>query len=294
MNMQSSSRRLKRNRYDRQQIPCPCDSCKGEYRSRKTVKLHAATAAAVLAVTENIYNLVSDDAAPAVPVEPQQEAVADEFDFQLSPSQVNQQGPSLDSEIPDGHLPPTAGMSAQAKELIDAYNMFFETCCPGAQIELESGRSQNAEGETEKTITAATLIIMHLDWMDSYNASENSAKHQWDTIRSTLSEHDADAVGKFSMIKNFVEHYRLATAKKIDMCPCTETIYYDLKDARLRRKFPHIKDTDQDHCEKCQKSRYVLHGGVSKPRKSFWYLPYRYTYCTFISLIMHKSCTIIN
>jgi hypothetical protein len=244
-------------------IPCYCSLCNGRKRTPGTVKKHTALAASLLDEAENIYNLPNASTVNTGRGIPQQE--------EGSVHVVAFQQP-----LPITREPPPSGVSDQALELIEAYDNFFDICCPAAKTNLESGSSQNLEYGTANKMTAATLIVMHLDWMDSFNVSENSAEHQWNTLRSTLSHNDADAVGKFKMIKQFVKDYRLATAKKIHMCPCTETIYYDLKDARLCRKFPHIKNTGQDHCEKCLKSRYVLMAGVLKPRKVFWYLPYRY------------------
>ena len=164
-------------------------------------------------------------------------------------------------------------LTAADQELLDAYDKFFLHGCPEMDTPLDSVRT-DAVG-SPAAVTVGMLIMMHLEWMDSFNASLNSATHQWNTIRAIVSLHDSMSLGLFANIQRFVDEYRLMSAKKIDMCPCTEMIYYDLQDPVLRRDHPHIKDVGCNECGKCGLSRHVEFQGRTVPRKVFWYLPYK-------------------
>jgi hypothetical protein len=226
--------------------PCWCYQCSGRKRGARTIRKHSSRARYV--PCQNLH--FDEDRVAEINDEPTSPPCAPTHDQQS----VDDQGRNV---------------SQQTMELIDAYDRFFEIECGNVNDTLES------RGDDSAPVTVGMLVMMHLEWMNTFNCSENAAENQWNTLRAALSINDSTSLGKFDKVMKFVKAHQLQTAKKIEMCPCTETIYYDLMDPILCQKFPHITDTGRDHCEKCGLSRLISKKGQMIPRKYFWYLPYR-------------------
>ena len=234
---------------------CPKRTCRGQLVDVRKRDRHTARAASL----DHQFSLLVDPT--AVPVEP--------------PSPPSAHSAPASPELPVRVLRSDSPivLTAADHEMLDAYDKFFLHGCPDMDTPLDSVRT-DTDG-SQAPVSVGMLIMMHLEWMDAFNASLNSATHQWNTIKAIVSLHDSMSLGLFANIKRFVEEYRLMSAKKIDMCPCTEMIYYDLQDPVLRRDHPHIKDIGCHECGKCGLSRHVEFQGRKVPRKVFWYLPYK-------------------
>jgi hypothetical protein len=256
-------REHKRKARVRRKGACHCMKCCGQIVDMRTVKAHAEKHVHL----QRQFTLLEDPSGEVQSLD-QQPA------HSLQPSGVDHHAREQSSvRVLHVDQPRVTKLSTADRDMLDAYDNFFLLECPNIDTPLES--LQTEDDGTRTPVTVGMLIMMHVEWMDTFNDSLNSAAHQWNTIRALVSVYDSKSLGLFDRIERFVDKYRLMTARKIDMCPCTQTIYFDLQDPKLRRKYPHIRNTGQHACDKCGLSRHTEFRGTTVPRKVFWYLPYR-------------------
>jgi hypothetical protein len=154
------------------------------------------------------------------------------------------------------------------RQLLEAYDSFFEA-------EMIAKVDPDPIFIAEDAPCAIHVIVMHLNWLNSFNVSLNSAKHMWDILRALLPGERGDPLGTFERIQAFITKHRILHAQTIDMCPCGETIYHDFDDQEIARKYWWCEERRRS-CARCSLPRHVQDPstGVEKSAAVVYYMPF--------------------
>ena len=180
-------------------------------------------------------------------------------------------GENLNVDVIDVSHPEEEVITDQSIRVVEAYDSFFES-------ELLHSLDPDPLFPTADAAAAPSavhVIVMHLNWLNSFDVSMNAAKHMWDVLRAMLPAERGDPLGTFARIQKFVRKYRLMTAETIDICPCGETIYKDFDDPVIKAKYWWCEDRRRS-CLRCSLPRHVIdpETGIEKSAAVVYYLPF--------------------
>ena len=296
-------KRSRLNRAIRTKIPCDCCICRGRLSDPRTVVKHALRPRYTAVAIDNSANPVAPDLdLSELPddfaITPETHALLEAYDTYFAQTFEEADTPlytsSNENDEADADPPSTA------QDLILMHLEWMSTFRNTGVTLMSRERAPNEHSDT-------IIIIMGTQWAlvwalnghlvgtfmgttwaldghmyspcdDKYNIvvrADASAGHMWSTLRALLPEKGRQAVGSFTRIQNFVKEHQLLTARKIPICPCGQTLYYDITDPVVKKKYPFC-GAQRTFCQMCGRDRYAVDKNGTKENKRFiYYLPYQ-------------------
>lgn len=138
---------------------------------------------------------------------------------------------------------------------------------PHVGVNLQAPHEADEPSHPPDQITTLEVMIVMLDWMASYKASDVSTEDMWRRLRLFLPGVD---VSTFNHAKGLVIKHRAMTQERIEMCVNDCIAYWDCKHIPEQRAYKHSHRT---MCPKCGEPRYIEKDGRTLPRKVVHFTP---------------------
>lgn len=137
------------------------------------------------------------------------------------------------------------------------------------------GLFESASKSWDAMPTNGEIMITVLDWMTANKATETSAKHVWNLIRTLVPDTN---LPEWGILHSLLQVHKRSCLEKIDSCVCGRVAYFNpVNDELSNRQFADLDECPFEDCldmDGNRNKRYVLNEkNVQVPRNFFYYLP---------------------